>query len=221
MHPHELAVLERMPPGRRNATPVRLWTLKEAYTKAIGPGMRFPFAGFGFLPDDRPTLLRAPDGTPTDTGAEWQFGTFSVDERYTVSVAVGDTRSGAARDTAVRAMLDPALVEVTEGSVRTPAHPGETGPVCMPGSRAWPQDPFRDGPRTAHRAAQRWLRGHRMRFPRPHRSNRPRLAPGPARRERDGRRDGPSGGTRGLRPAAHPRHRPPGSTSQEQPGPTC
>ncbi|WAZ25625.1 4'-phosphopantetheinyl transferase superfamily protein [Streptomyces cinnabarinus] len=43
-HPEELAELRELPPAERNALLVRLWTLKEAYTKALGVGLAHDFA---------------------------------------------------------------------------------------------------------------------------------------------------------------------------------
>lgn len=48
--PYELEALESVAEDRRNRELVRLWTLKEAYSKAIGQGLRFRFTEFGFTP---------------------------------------------------------------------------------------------------------------------------------------------------------------------------
>ncbi|MFJ1969310.1 4'-phosphopantetheinyl transferase family protein [Streptomyces sp. NPDC087903] len=42
-HPRELAELRGLPPAERNLRLVRLWTLKEAYTKALGVGLAHDF----------------------------------------------------------------------------------------------------------------------------------------------------------------------------------
>ncbi|GLF95609.1 4'-phosphopantetheinyl transferase superfamily protein [Streptomyces yaizuensis] len=109
--PHELGALARLPPEERGAALVRLWTLKEAYSKAIGQGLRFRFTDFGFGPDGQPTRVLAPDGAP-GTGVEWEFGTFSVAGGYAVSVAVSDSGFGGVRDTAAKTMLDPHVVDL-------------------------------------------------------------------------------------------------------------
>ncbi|MFE3022120.1 4'-phosphopantetheinyl transferase family protein [Streptomyces sp. NPDC059256] len=112
--PHELAALESLPPQQRERALVRLWTLKEAYSKAIGQGMRFRFTDFGFGPDGQPARVLAPDGAP-GTGVEWEFQTYTVDGGYAVSVAVSDSGFGDTEDTAARTMLDPRVVAaVTE-----------------------------------------------------------------------------------------------------------
>jgi 4'-phosphopantetheinyl transferase len=116
--PYELAMLNAMSENRRNGALVRLWTLKEAYSKAIGQGLRFQFTEFGFrLGDPRAQVLR-PDGSP-GTGDEWTFGTCVVDRRYTVSVALFDAGFGDTVDTAAGTMLDPGMFEAMTGPRRS------------------------------------------------------------------------------------------------------
>ena len=108
--PHELQMLEEFPLAERNDALVRLWTLKEAYSKAIGQGMQFRFTDFGFSPAGTPSTLNRPDGQP-GTGSEWSFRTYTADSDYVVSVAVGDRGFGDTRDTAAQTMLDSGFVE--------------------------------------------------------------------------------------------------------------
>ncbi|MGH1554858.1 4'-phosphopantetheinyl transferase superfamily protein [Streptomyces sp. L7] len=56
-------MLSELPQPERNPSLVRLWTLKEAYSKAIGQGIQFRFTDFGFGPDGRPTQVNRPDGS--------------------------------------------------------------------------------------------------------------------------------------------------------------
>ncbi len=107
--PHELELLERFPESERNDALVRLWTLKEAYSKAIGQGMQFRFTDFGFGPG-APASVNLPDGRP-GTGSEWTFRTYDVDGDYGVSVAVGDRGFGGTEDTAVVTMLESSFVD--------------------------------------------------------------------------------------------------------------
>ncbi len=107
--PHERHALAQIAEERRNGALVRLWTLKEAYSKAIGQGMRFRFTEFGFGPEDRTVQVLRPDGA-RGTGAEWTFHTCIVDRRYTVSVALFDAGFGDTDDTAAATMLDAGLV---------------------------------------------------------------------------------------------------------------
>ncbi|MGW0534449.1 4'-phosphopantetheinyl transferase family protein [Streptomyces sp. NPDC003032] len=59
---------------------LRLWTLKEACTKAIGQGMRMGFTGFGFTPDG--AGLVSADGSPhsADTTVHCMLDADLVDE---------------------------------------------------------------------------------------------------------------------------------------------
>ncbi|MGP3987932.1 4'-phosphopantetheinyl transferase superfamily protein [Streptomyces sp. 3N207] len=116
--PYERSTLAQIAEERRNAALVRLWTLKEAYSKAIGQGMRFRFTEFGFSPQDRNVQVLRPDGAP-GTGEEWAFHTCLIDRAYTVSVALFDAGFGDTSDTAAATMLDAgliaALVDGTDG----------------------------------------------------------------------------------------------------------
>lgn len=107
--PHELELLEQFAESERNDALVRLWTLKEAYSKAIGQGMQFRFTDFGFGPGT-PAAVNLPDGRP-GTGSEWTFRTYDVDGDYVVSVAVGDRGFGGTEDTAAVTMLESSFVE--------------------------------------------------------------------------------------------------------------
>ncbi|WP_312885778.1 4'-phosphopantetheinyl transferase family protein [Streptomyces physcomitrii] len=90
--PWELGELALLPQAAGHAGLVRLWTLKEAYTKAIGQGMQFPFTAFGFGFGDGPVRLLLPDGRPAADTA-WSFGSFGLvsgGEAYRVSAALRD-----------------------------------------------------------------------------------------------------------------------------------
>lgn len=83
----EGAELAALPEEERRARLLRLWTLKEAYTKALGHGLRRRFSGFGFGRDGRgrPVLEEGQDGA--GGAGEWEFATHLVEERYLVSSA--------------------------------------------------------------------------------------------------------------------------------------
>lgn len=108
--PYEVERIEAMPAAERNPAVLRLWTLKEAYSKAIGLGMLFRFTDFGFSPDRAPTDVLRPDGTPGTVGA-WAFHSLSIGDRYTLGVAVGDAGFGLTTDTAAGTALDPGIVD--------------------------------------------------------------------------------------------------------------
>ncbi|MCX4571650.1 4'-phosphopantetheinyl transferase superfamily protein [Streptomyces sp. NBC_01571] len=82
--PAEAAELAALPEDDRTARLLHLWTLKEAYTKALGHGMRRRFAAFGFSRDEqgRTVLADEPAGAP-----RWILATHLVHGRYLVSAA--------------------------------------------------------------------------------------------------------------------------------------
>ncbi|MFJ6569140.1 4'-phosphopantetheinyl transferase family protein [Streptomyces sp. NPDC091292] len=118
--PYETERIEAMPVAERNAAMLRLWTLKEAYSKAIGLGMLFRFTDFGFSPDEAPTDLLRPDGTPGTVGA-WAFHTLSFARHYTLGVAVGDAGFGRTTDPAAATALDPGIVDALLTALREEA----------------------------------------------------------------------------------------------------
>ncbi|GAA2077477.1 hypothetical protein GCM10009801_33610 [Streptomyces albiaxialis] len=118
---NETELIEAMPLEERDAALLRLWTLKEAYSKAIGLGMQFRFTDFGFRPDGTPTEVRRPDGTP-GTGDEWSFRTYLLDAsdgQYTVSVAVGDAGFGGTVDHVASTTLDATIVDALTTALGT------------------------------------------------------------------------------------------------------
>lgn len=113
--PYERAQLDAGGEDARNDSLVRLWTLKEAYSKALGQGLRFRFTEFGFmLLESGAARLVRPDGTPA-AGSEWRFGTFGVDGLYVVSVAVHDAGFGEVADLSVGTTLDEGLLDALLG----------------------------------------------------------------------------------------------------------
>lgn len=100
--PAEAQELAELPESERIAQTVRVWTLKEAYSKALGQGLRLGFKEFGFSRGGR---LRAPDGSSVTRG-EWGFATHPVMGRYLLSVACHDAGLNTAGDTSVETMLD-------------------------------------------------------------------------------------------------------------------
>ncbi|WP_433547535.1 4'-phosphopantetheinyl transferase family protein [Streptomyces sp. CA-294286] len=111
--PYELGLLDAAGPAARNDVMVRMWTLKEAYSKALGQGLRFRFTEFGFEPLTVGARLTRPDGTTADHG-EWTFGTFGVGE-YVLSAAVHDTGFGELTDLSVDTVLDEGLLDALLG----------------------------------------------------------------------------------------------------------
>ncbi|MFJ5999407.1 4'-phosphopantetheinyl transferase family protein [Streptomyces sp. NPDC092370] len=110
--PAESAELARMPQDRQASELLRLWTLKEAYAKALGQGLRLGFTEFGFGLDSG--VLTTHDGSPASRGA-WSFATHLVlSGRYLVSTACQDTGLDTARDTAAHTMLDQGITGAVE-----------------------------------------------------------------------------------------------------------
>lgn len=119
--PAEAAFLDALPHQERAAWLLRLWTLKEAYTKALGQGMRLPFTEFGF--DPAHGALRTREGAEAG-GREWAFATRRVLGGYLISTACHDAGLDPAGDTSVGTMLDRRLL-----TALTP-DPQEEGPVA-------------------------------------------------------------------------------------------
>ncbi|MFJ8017081.1 4'-phosphopantetheinyl transferase family protein [Streptomyces sp. NPDC096339] len=113
--PSEAAELGRMPPDRQAAEMLRLWTLKEAYTKALGQGLRLGFTEFGFGLADGAFL--GPDGRPAAGEASWWFATHRVLGRYLLSTACSDAGLDPAGDTAVDTMFDEGFMQAVEAEL--------------------------------------------------------------------------------------------------------
>ncbi|MFJ6072563.1 4'-phosphopantetheinyl transferase family protein [Streptomyces sp. NPDC093065] len=107
----------------RNGVLLSLWTLKEAYSKALGQGLRFPFTEFGFRTGAEPPgpagrgereergpadgevpgaaetiLLERSDGTPVADDT-WRFATFDLPSGHLAALALQDTRRSDQPDT--------------------------------------------------------------------------------------------------------------------------
>ncbi|MET7686070.1 4'-phosphopantetheinyl transferase superfamily protein [Streptomyces sp. NPDC005423] len=82
--PQEGALLAALPEPERTDRFLRLWTLKEAYTKALGQGMRRRFNAFGFGWDEHGHTVLAEESPAART---WVFATHLVQGGYLVSEA--------------------------------------------------------------------------------------------------------------------------------------
>ncbi|MET9412416.1 4'-phosphopantetheinyl transferase superfamily protein [Streptomyces sp. NPDC002935] len=133
--PAEAAELAPLTEDEQSEQTLRLWTLKEAYTKALGQGMRLRFTEFGF--GLRTGRLLAPDGTPA-APTEWAFATHRVLGRYLLSTARHDSGLDTAPDTAARTMLDPGFAAVMAHSSWTPPAPPDPPAPPAPGTPGVP-----------------------------------------------------------------------------------
>ncbi|MCD0486332.1 4'-phosphopantetheinyl transferase superfamily protein [Streptacidiphilus sp. ASG 303] len=103
--PAERRVLAELPEEEQERELLRIWTLKEAYTKALGQGMRMGFNQFGFVGG----ALLLPGGRPASSG-EWAFATFELLGSYLVSVACCDTGFEPGSDLTIGTVLDEGLM---------------------------------------------------------------------------------------------------------------
>lgn len=73
---------------RRQQAFLRVWTLKEAFIKAIGTGLTMPLADFAFeqIDSERPRVRML--NPALETGEHWQFMTFYPADDYIGAVAV-------------------------------------------------------------------------------------------------------------------------------------
>ncbi|MFD8975788.1 MULTISPECIES: 4'-phosphopantetheinyl transferase family protein [unclassified Streptomyces] len=114
--------IARTPEAERNGRLLSLWTLKEAYSKALGQGLRFPFTEFGFRVDgddvdgsDRGdgseragpghARLERADGTLVEDHT-WRFATCPVPGGHVAAVALQDTRRSGRPDTRASTALN-------------------------------------------------------------------------------------------------------------------
>jgi 4'-phosphopantetheinyl transferase len=92
--PFEIADVEQCRADSRQPRFIEIWTLKEAYVKAIGDGLSCPLDSFGFV-FDGPASLRFRSTDAADS-ASWCFALFAPSDRHRLAVAVRDP-SGSAR----------------------------------------------------------------------------------------------------------------------------
>ncbi|MFI9744161.1 4'-phosphopantetheinyl transferase family protein [Streptomyces sp. NPDC052494] len=118
--------IARTPEAERNGRLLSLWTLKEAYSKALGQGLRFPFTEFGFRVDGDDgggvggggergdggeragpghARLERADGTLVEDHT-WRFATCPVPGGHVAAVALQDTRRSGRPDTRASTALN-------------------------------------------------------------------------------------------------------------------
>ncbi len=90
--PAEVELMRRAPAADRTLCFYRLWTLKEAYLKAIGAGLGAPLDSFAFTLEP----IRIDLGAGRDA-AQWRFATLPTTGKHVLSVAAGRPSNETAR----------------------------------------------------------------------------------------------------------------------------
>lgn len=80
--------IDRLEPGRQAARFFELWTLKEAFVKALGVGLSQPLSAITFSAE-RPEAVGFAPPNGVDA-AVWQFGSFAPTPAHRLAVAVSD-----------------------------------------------------------------------------------------------------------------------------------
>jgi 4'-phosphopantetheinyl transferase len=106
----ERARLAALPPAERDRAMIQLWTLKEAYSKALGVGLRLPFRTFGFEIEPDGLSARLIRSAAEDcANEEWVLQIHDVEGRYAVGLAVSASAFDGTRDLLGDTMLDAGL----------------------------------------------------------------------------------------------------------------
>ena len=88
--PAEIAILRMAPPDKQRRTFYRLWTLKEAYIKATGEGLRRRLDSFSFSLD--PTTVAFHPGDPAEAD-RWTFVERRPTPRHVLAIATRQPRA--------------------------------------------------------------------------------------------------------------------------------
>lgn len=94
----ERADLDAAPADRREGLLYSLWTLKEAYAKARGLGLKLPLTSFAFAVGEPGPICFTP---PPDDPRGWRFHQEHVEDRYCLAAAV-ESSGGAPPEVVVR-----------------------------------------------------------------------------------------------------------------------
>jgi 4'-phosphopantetheinyl transferase len=84
--PLELTILQDAPAADRTKLFFRLWTLKEAYIKAVGTGLAMPLDSFAFAFE--PLRIEFGAAVP-GRSQDWQFAIVPTTDEHVLSVALG------------------------------------------------------------------------------------------------------------------------------------
>ena len=105
----ERAELARLAPAQRQARFYACWTLKEAYAKARGIGLSFPFAWLDCSFPAPMQLRLSIDAASGDAAARWQFWQCRPAPDYTLALCA--QRTGATPPAVVLHMLTPGTAQ--------------------------------------------------------------------------------------------------------------
>ncbi len=112
--PCEVAHLGSLPDSIGPTRFVELWTLKEAYLKAIGMGLAHPLDTFGFDVAHPPALRFEPP--PHTDATQWHFALFAVGPDRRAAVALRRTREARCEITTIDADAGTILAPICESS---------------------------------------------------------------------------------------------------------
>ena len=84
----ETAALQALPPAQQPQRFVELWTLKEAYIKARGMGLRIPLGKFAFDLDAPPPIRVRFEPDLADDESLWQFELFAPSDEHLLALAI-------------------------------------------------------------------------------------------------------------------------------------
>lgn len=87
-HPEEVKTLEALETGDLSRRFFALWTLKEAYLKAVGSGIRLRLDAVRFHIHQNGTIEHWISGADRSLNQEWQFALFAPDAAHHLAVAV-------------------------------------------------------------------------------------------------------------------------------------
>lgn len=83
----ESAALQQLEPAERPIRFTEMWTLKEAFIKAIGEGLSCPLDEFSFTFGDAPSLSF--DSARSTESARWCFALFAPSNEHRMAIAIG------------------------------------------------------------------------------------------------------------------------------------
>jgi 4'-phosphopantetheinyl transferase len=115
--PVEIAEIERCAEEDRQTRFIEIWTLKEAYVKAVGDGLSYALDTFGFVFEGS-ALLHFRSTDPVES-ASWRFALLAPSDRHRMAVAVRNRSRSARLHVARFEGVDCPPAMVTSAALRT------------------------------------------------------------------------------------------------------